>query len=209
MQRLLVLNLFIALLWPILNSDFTLRALLIGFFTGFILLSLVQRIYGLYTWKAASFTFYLLYAILRSNLRVAWAVLGRTAGVAPELRPGIVAVPLSLTNPFDITLLATAITLTPGTLSVDIGIDEDGALVPYRELDGEAAAIGVSAESEGREGERSAGDPLPGGSGAASLLVHSIDVADPHRFRAEIKRSFERPLLDLRRTLVELDETAA
>ena len=41
--------------------------------------------------------------------------------------------------------------------------------------------------------------------GEAALLVHAIDVSDPKAFRADIKRSFERPLLELRRLLVEMD----
>ena len=45
----------------------------------------------------------------------------------------------------------------------------------------------------------------PATRGAAALLVHAIDVADPQAFRVEIKQNFERPLLELRRILVELD----
>lgn len=43
----------------------------------------------------------------------------------PKLRvqPGIFAYPLTVTTDFEITLLANLITLTPGTLSVDISED--------------------------------------------------------------------------------------
>jgi multicomponent Na+:H+ antiporter subunit E len=40
------------------------------------------------------------------------------------MRPAIVAVPLDLTSDFQITLLANLITLTPGTLSLDISDDK-------------------------------------------------------------------------------------
>jgi multicomponent Na+:H+ antiporter subunit E len=210
MQRLLVLNLFISMLWPILNNDFTLGALLIGFILGFVLMSLVQRKYGYYTVRLAWFAAYVLYAILQSNLRLAGKVLANTFGVQTALRPGIVAVPLNLTNPFDITVLATIITLTPGTLSIDLGEDVSGQLRPYGEP--EEDAIGLEADKEElREKAEVHYSPLPNQRneprkrGEAALLVHAIHVSDPKAFRAEIKRSFERPLLELRRLLVEMD----
>ncbi len=210
MQRLLVLNLFISLLWPILNNELTLRSLLIGFVLGFILLSLVQRRYGNYTVRAAWFTVYVLYAILKSNLQLAGKVLAKTLGVPTPLRPGIVAVPLTLTNPFDITVLATVITLTPGTLSVDLGEDVSGQLQPYSQP--EEDAIGLKADYEEPWAQSQVHySPLPEQSseprhrGEAALLVHVIDVSDPVAFREEIKSSFENPLLELRRLIVEMD----
>ena len=43
--------------------------------------------------------------------------------------PGIFVLPLSLTRDFEITLLANLITLTPGTLTVDISDDRKSLLV--------------------------------------------------------------------------------
>ena len=40
-----------------------------------------------------------------------------------DLRPGIFAYPLKVGSDFEITLLANLITLTPGTLSVDVSDD--------------------------------------------------------------------------------------
>jgi multicomponent Na+:H+ antiporter subunit E len=40
-----------------------------------------------------------------------------------DLQPGIFAFPLTVTSDFEITLLANLITLTPGTLSVDVSED--------------------------------------------------------------------------------------
>lgn len=54
-----------------------------------------------------------------SALRV--AVLALTPKI--KLRPAIVAYPLTVTSDPEITLLANLITLTPGTLSVDVSAD--------------------------------------------------------------------------------------
>ena len=41
-----------------------------------------------------------------------------------EVRPGVVAVPLDITSDAEITLLANLITLTPGTLTLDVSTDK-------------------------------------------------------------------------------------
>ena len=58
--------------------------------------------------------------LILSALSVAWLVIQPR----PRLRPGIVAYPLTLTTDAGITLLANMITLTPGTLSVDVSADK-------------------------------------------------------------------------------------
>jgi multicomponent Na+:H+ antiporter subunit E len=57
--------------------------------------------------------------LVLSALQVAWLV------VQPKLRlrPGLIAYPLTVTGDAQITLLANLITLTPGTLSVDVSDD--------------------------------------------------------------------------------------
>lgn len=62
-----------------------------------------------------------LYELMASAIRVAMVV------VRPDLskvvKPAIVAVPITLKTDAEITLLANMITLTPGTLSVDVSDD--------------------------------------------------------------------------------------
>ncbi len=63
---------------------------------------------------------YLAWAIVRSNLDVARRVLSPSL----PIRPGIVRVKTRLTSPVGRFVLANSITLTPGTLTVDICDDE-------------------------------------------------------------------------------------
>ncbi|MFC3075818.1 Na+/H+ antiporter subunit E [Shinella pollutisoli] len=53
----------------------------------------------------------------------AWRVAVLVARPRMVLRPGIFAFPLTVTSDFEIALLANLITLTPGTLSVDVSED--------------------------------------------------------------------------------------
>lgn len=65
---------------------------------------------------AAVYLPYFLYYCIRANLDVMIRV------IHPDvpIRPGIVKVPTTLTDPMAKTFLANSITLTPGTLSIDI-----------------------------------------------------------------------------------------
>ena len=214
MQRLLVLNLSMSVMWPILNNDYTLGALLLGFLFGFALLSLVQRRYGLYTLRASLFTVYVFYAILKSNLRLAGQVIAGAFSARSSLRPGIVAVPLDLTNSFDITILATVITLTPGTLSVDLGEDVSGRLRPIGDPEEPTAfEDAANVAHQGTQGDHPVSQPELrtefAGAKETVLLVHVIDLSDPAEFRAEIKDQFERPLLQLRRLILEMNAADA
>ena len=69
--------------------------------------------------KAAGLFLYFLKEILLSNAAVARSILRPVS----SLSPGIVAVPLDLTSDAGITVLANLITLTPGTLSLDVSPD--------------------------------------------------------------------------------------
>jgi len=62
---------------------------------------------------------YFVWELVLANLKVARDVLMPVK----RLRPGIVAVPLDLKTDWQITLLSILITLTPGTLSLDVSTD--------------------------------------------------------------------------------------
>ncbi len=66
-----------------------------------------------------------LWDLARSSVAVARAVLSPR----DETRPRFVLVPLRATSDVGITLVANYITLTPGTLTVDIGPDRDCLLI--------------------------------------------------------------------------------
>jgi len=69
--------------------------------------------------KAAKYVFILLWDIVISNVVVAKQVLGRTH----KLQPGFIVIPLDLSEPLPITLLASTISLTPGTVSTEVSKD--------------------------------------------------------------------------------------
>ena len=76
--------------------------------------------------------------LILSALRVAWLA------VQPRItiRPAIVAYPLTVTTDAQITLLANMITLTPGTLSVDVSEDRKWLYVHAIDIESKEALIG-------------------------------------------------------------------
>ena len=80
-----------------------------------------------------------LYQLVASAVRVAIVVL--TPDMKSVLRPAIIAFPLSVRSDAEITLLANLITLTPGTLSVDVSEDRSLLYVHTLTLDTREALI--------------------------------------------------------------------
>jgi len=120
----LLLNIILALVWMALTGEFTPQSLLLGFALGFVVLLLTRRIIGAPTYarkvlQVGGLILFFIWELILANLRVAYDVL--TPGF--RMKPGVVAVPLDARTDAEITLLANLITLTPGTLSLDVSAD--------------------------------------------------------------------------------------
>ncbi len=73
-----------------------------------------------------------------SALKVSWLVIQPR----PRIRPAIIAHPLTVTTDAQIALLANMITLTPGTLSVDVSEDRKFLYIHAIDLESKEALIG-------------------------------------------------------------------
>lgn len=124
----MALNLILMAAWVLITGEFTPVNSLAGFILGYLTLLMVDRMEGIDSGihgyvrrlpRLIRFGFYFIGSIVRANFEMVRTVL------MPEgrLKPAIVAVPLALTNPAAITIFANWITLTPGTLSLDISDD--------------------------------------------------------------------------------------
>ena len=70
-------------------------------------------------WKLIVLKLFFLKELWKSAIAVVKVVLRRKIDIAPA----IIAFPLQLERPLEIALLANLITLTPGTLTVDVSVD--------------------------------------------------------------------------------------
>lgn len=123
----LSLNVFLAVMWILVNESATVGSFTVGFLAGYLALTITEPGYGRRIFRALFFVLYVLYQIIKSTVIVSAAVLQPNGRV----KPGIVAIPLDTTSHTEIILLATVITLTPGTISVETGRRADGQQVLF------------------------------------------------------------------------------
>lgn len=123
-MNLFLVNVLLALIWAAVSGAFTLVNILFGFLLGTIALTVIQEQvgsmgYASRLYRIASLALLFVYELVRSATRVAVLVLSPNM----KLKPGILAYPLTIDRDLEITVLANLITLTPGTLSVDVSPD--------------------------------------------------------------------------------------
>jgi multicomponent K+:H+ antiporter subunit E len=147
--------LFLAVGWMVLKEGYAVGDFLIGYVIG----AVIVRILGDFWPGPVRVTNPLrllrlladfVHALVVANLTVAWTV------IRPKLdiQPAFIVIPLDLEDDFRITMLASMITLTPGTLSVDVAADR------------------------------------------SALYVHCLSAPDPDAVREEIKRVFEKGIME-------------
>jgi multicomponent Na+:H+ antiporter subunit E len=124
MIQRLFLNITLMLVWTALTGSYSFVNFVFGFVLSFVLMWVINiggddNKYFTTIPKLIVFILYFIKELVKANLEVAYEV------TTPNLnmKPGIVGVPLAASTDLEITLLANLITLTPGTLSVDVSDD--------------------------------------------------------------------------------------
>ncbi|WP_207955575.1 Na+/H+ antiporter subunit E [Segetibacter sp. 3557_3] len=125
MQKRFLLNILLTLVWIALTGSFTYINLFFGFVISFFVLWIISRgnpdkRYFTILFKVIGFFFYFLYEMLKANFQVAYEVMTFNL----HMKPGIVKMELDARTDLEITLLASLISLTPGTLVIDVSDDK-------------------------------------------------------------------------------------
>lgn len=124
-MRLFLANVLLALTWVAVTGFFGSLNFIFGFILGALVLYMIREQVGSVGYfsralRIISLFILFLYELVMSAIRVAILVLSPKM----KLHPGIFAYQLKVDRDFEITLLANMITLTPGTLSVDVSEDK-------------------------------------------------------------------------------------
>jgi len=136
------LTLCLIAVWMVVNNTLGLGHLLLGTVLA-VLIPLLTRRFWPEAPKVARWGLLLRYLtvlltdIVVANFWVASLVLRPGGG----LRPGFVWFPVALSDPFAITVLASTISLTPGTVSVDLSEDARHLLIHSIDLDDAQALV--------------------------------------------------------------------
>ncbi|MCI0921603.1 Na+/H+ antiporter subunit E [Sphingobacterium rhinopitheci] len=125
MIKQFLMNLLLSFIWVALTGSMYYTNFVFGFMIGFGILWIMNRNdtdrrYFNKVPRIISFIFYFLYEMIKANVQVAYDVM------TPKyfMRPGIVKYPLNAKTEMEINLLSTMISLTPGTLILDISEDK-------------------------------------------------------------------------------------
>jgi multicomponent Na+:H+ antiporter subunit E len=121
----LILNLLIGVIWMFLSESYSFASFVVGFVIGAALLFLLNRfIPDSYYFKQVKAIFYLIFLFIKELIMANIEVLKWVYKPKLDFQPGIIALPIDVKKNWEITLLANLITLTPGTLSVDVSRDQ-------------------------------------------------------------------------------------
>ncbi len=118
------LVLFLTVVWIAITGSLTVANLLLGLVVAVLSLGIVRAHVSRHRLKVKPVAAVLLAGLFIKELALsAYRVAVQVVTPKLVLKPGIFAFPLTVNRDFEITLLANLITLTPGTLSVDVSPD--------------------------------------------------------------------------------------
>ncbi|WP_299044704.1 Na+/H+ antiporter subunit E [uncultured Tateyamaria sp.] len=121
----LVANIFFAVTWMIFFNTFNWLSVLSGFAVGYAILWLIQPLTGVKStyfkrvWYWAKLLVMFNYELIVSSVEVLWDIFTPTH----RSNPAIVDMPLDVKSDAGILLVTNLISLTPGTLSIDVSED--------------------------------------------------------------------------------------
>ncbi len=118
-------NLTLALAWVALTGSFTGLNFLLGMVISYLFLAIIQSqvpVLRGYAQRVPLFLLFLLFFVkelVKANFKVAFDVL-----TPPwHMQPGVIGLPLDAKTDLEVTMVANFISLTPGTLSLDVSDD--------------------------------------------------------------------------------------
>lgn len=119
-----LINLFIGFLWMFFQDDWSVLSFFSGYLFGLFVLFILGRFisakYYLFTLQAVVNLFLLfIYELFTSSI----LVIGKTIKPKIDIKPGIFSLETSLQGDIEVTLLALLLTLTPGSVVIDISPD--------------------------------------------------------------------------------------
>jgi multicomponent Na+:H+ antiporter subunit E len=119
-------NVLLAAAWVLMTGSFEFLNYVFGFAIGYVALLLMSRSvsavsdYPRRLPRAIYFLLYFIEELIKANLKVAIDI------ITPTFlgKPGVISIELDAKTNLEITLVANIISLTPGTLSLDVSADK-------------------------------------------------------------------------------------
>ncbi|ETX10541.1 cation:proton antiporter [Marinomonas ushuaiensis DSM 15871] len=135
-------SLLLFTVWLLLNNSISAGHIVLAVFFAITIPWLVSGMRDehpkiLKPWLAIRYVLMVMKDILTANVEVALLIIGPIK----KLNPGFVAVPINIDSDLGITLLASTVSLTPGTVSAEVSKDKSWLYVHALHLDNEEELI--------------------------------------------------------------------
>lgn len=132
----ILLNVFIAFTWMFLSNSFSPRTFLIGYIIGLVMLFMLRRFFTTRfymgrVWAVIKLLLIFIKELIISNIAVLRVILKPKLNI----RPAIFELPTDLKTDWEITLLSMLITLTPGTVVINVSEDMSKLYVHTLDMD--------------------------------------------------------------------------
>lgn len=149
MVKHFLMNLLLSFIWVALTGSMYYSNFLFGYLLGFFTLWVMNKNeedkrYFYRVPKIIGFTFYFLYEMIVANLQVAYDV------ITPKyfFKPGIVRFPLNASSDLEINILSMFISLTPGTIILDVSDDKKSIFIHVMYLESKEKFVARMRNSE-------------------------------------------------------------
>lgn len=138
----ILLNVLLACCWMFLNDNYSGASFFSGYALGVLCLLFMrrffpERLYFVKVWAIVKLLLIFTREVILANISVLKTILSPKLNI----RPGIFAFRTDLTSDWEITVLSSMITLTPGTLVIDISDDRTILYVHAMDIDDAEKAI--------------------------------------------------------------------
>jgi multicomponent Na+:H+ antiporter subunit E len=123
-MNIFVWNVLLAIVWAATTEEFSAANLAIGYILGYMLLFILRSVleqskYFRDVYDLIALAVFFVLELILANIRMAYY----TVMPLNRMKPAVIAVPIEPMNETELTVLANLITLTPGTLTLDISDD--------------------------------------------------------------------------------------
>lgn len=149
MLKQFLMNLLLSFIWVALTGSLYYSNFLFGFLLGFFVLWIMNKNdddkrYFYRVPDIIGFAFYFLYEMIVANIQVAYDV------ITPKyfFRPGIVQFPLEASSDLEINILSMFISLTPGTILLDVSEDKKSIFIHVMYFDSKEEFVSRMRKSE-------------------------------------------------------------
>lgn len=131
----ILLNIIIALLWMLLHDVWDSLTFVIGYALGILLIFILRRFFPTPFYGKKIFAiFMLIYIFIREIIKSSFVIIGQILSPKIKIQPGVIRLDTALKGEWELTTLCCLITLTPGSVVLEVAPEEGILYIHVMEL---------------------------------------------------------------------------